>query len=185
MIIFVGGLIGAGKSTIAKKVAAEFNFFYYDVDEVKKAVFAEDPDFERNMRDGIPFSDATREKLYDRVIEDLKELRVTHQYVVVDEALHKREFRHKMYRAAEEIYGDFIVIWVRANEKMILDRLQAVKREGHILNDPLPMHESFRRQFEDFNRSVIVCNNNGEPDDAVASLKRLISSSSNLLALNR
>ena len=55
MIIFAGGLIGAGKSTIAKGMAEHFSFPYYDVDEVKKIVYRQDPDFERNIAEGIPY----------------------------------------------------------------------------------------------------------------------------------
>ena len=49
MIIFVGGIIGAGKSTVATHLASHYGFPYYDVDEVKKEVFSRDPDFERNI----------------------------------------------------------------------------------------------------------------------------------------
>ena len=174
MIIFVGGLVGAGKSTIAKGLARELACPYYDVDEVKKAVFREDPDYERNLREGIPFSDATRAKVYERVIADLQAQRSAHETIVVDEVLHRRELRHKLYRAAEEIFGAFLVIWVRADEKVVLARLNAARREGHLLADPIPMHEAFRKQFEDFNRSVIVCNNNGEPEESLSYLKDLI-----------
>ncbi|MCP4933305.1 MAG: hypothetical protein GY927_03660, partial [bacterium] len=35
MIVFFGGMIGAGKSTIAKKFASAIGCLYYDVDEIK------------------------------------------------------------------------------------------------------------------------------------------------------
>ncbi len=180
MIVFFGGMIGAGKSTIAKKFASAIGCLYYDVDEIKKSIYSQNPEYQRNLRDGIPFSDATRIKLFNLVIDDLKRLRADHDLVVVDETLHKREPRHNLYRAAEEIYGDFIVIWVRADERVIVDRLAATKREGHILDNPHTMRESFQRQFEDFNRSVVVCNNNGEPEEAVAHLQSLLKSASTL-----
>ena len=180
MIIFVGGLVGAGKSTIAKAFAQEIACPYYDVDEIKRAVFLEDPDYERNMREGKPFSDATRLKVYERVIADMRGFRGKHEHVVIDEVLHRRELRHRLYEAAEEIYGVFLIIWVRADEKIVLERLTAAKREGHILDDPIPMHEAFRRQFEDFNRSVIVCNNSGKPEESVAYLKELVGAVSKL-----
>ena len=55
MIIFVGGLIGAGKSTVARAIAEKYSLYYYDVDEIKKQVFREDPDYQNNMEKGIPF----------------------------------------------------------------------------------------------------------------------------------
>ena len=183
MLIFVGGHIGAGKSTIARGFAEAISCPYYDIDEVKKVVFREDPDFERNMREGIPFSDETRLKVYDRVIEDLKSLRSDSEHVVVDETLHKRQPRHRLYEAAREIFDDFVIIWVKADEKVVLDRLNSKKREGHILNDPVPMHEAFRREFEEFNRSVIVCSNNGTPEDGIRLLKNLIGNTAKLATM--
>ena len=74
MIIFVGGTIGAGKSTIARGLATHFGFPYYDVDEVKKVVYRQDPDFEKNMSEGIPFSDETRREVFRQVCSDLDDL---------------------------------------------------------------------------------------------------------------
>ena len=182
MIVFVSGLIGAGKSTIAKGLAGQLRCPYYDIDEIKKSVFKDDPDFERNMKEAIPFSNETRSKVYDRVIEDLRKYRQEHDLIVVDEVLHKRELRHRLYEAAEEIFDDFIVIWVRADEDIVLERLAGQKREGHILNDPIPMHEAFRRDFENFNRSVIVCSNNGAAQESIDLLKSLIVRTSDLAA---
>lgn len=180
MIVFVGGLIGAGKSTIARGLSAALEVPYYDIDEVKKAVFRTDPDYDRNMRDGIPFSDETRARVYDRVIADLAVMRQSADMVVVDETLHKRDLRRRLYRAARDLFGDFLVIWVRADDAVVQERLSATKREGHILDDPLPMQEAFRRQFEDFNRSVIVCNNNGAAEDSIEMLKALFCTVANL-----
>ena len=74
MIIFVGGLIGAGKSTIAKGIASHFDFPYFDVDEIKKVVYRKDPDYEKNLREGIPFRDETRMEVFQMVCDDLETL---------------------------------------------------------------------------------------------------------------
>ena len=89
MIIFVGGIIGAGKSTVAKALAAQYGFPYYDVDEIKKEVFRQDPDFERNISQGIPFSDELRREVFRRVFSDLEQLVDEHPHIVVDETLHQ------------------------------------------------------------------------------------------------
>ena len=180
MIIFVGGLIGAGKSTIARKLSEQLGCLYYDADETKREIFSRDPDYEHNMSEGIPFSDETRTKVFDQVIKDLKKLRPGNDHIGLDETLHNRVLRQRLYKAAEEIYGDFLVIWVRADEEVIIRRLTTQKREGHILNDPLAMFLSFRRRFQEFNRSVIVCNNNSDPDDAVRGLVGLLKCASDL-----
>ena len=176
MIIFVGGTIGAGKSTIARGLATHFGFPYYDVDEVKKVVYRQDPDFEKNMSEGIPFSDETRREVFRQVCSDLDDLVEKQPNIVVDETLHKREIRHILYDQARKIAGGFIVIWVQAREDVILKRLGKKKRSGHLLDDPLPLHNTITREFEDYNRCVIDCPNNGLPEEAVADLVHLIES---------
>ena len=84
MIIFVGGLVGAGKSSVARRLAERLDIHYYDVDDIKKVVYREDPDFEKNMARGIPFSDETRRKVYDRVVADFRRLRKRHDHIVVE-----------------------------------------------------------------------------------------------------
>ena len=174
MIIFVGGIIGAGKSTVARGLAAHYGFPYYDVDEVKKTVFRRDPDFEKNIAEGIPFSDELRREVFRKVFDDLEALIAENPHIVVDETLHKREIRHALYAEAMRIAGGFIVIWVQANEETILERLGAQKRAGHLLDDPLPLHNAFKRAFEQYNHCVINCPNNGPADETVQDLVQLL-----------
>ena len=180
MIIFVSGLIGAGKSTVARALAKAYELHYYDVDEVKKVVYRKDPDYQRNMQQGIPFSDETRTKLYDNVIEALKNLSGQHQCIVVDETLHKREMRHRLFDAAEKYFGGYIVIWVKADEAVIRQRLTANARSGHILKDPMSMHNTMLAEFEGFERPVIVCRNNYDIDVTVQDMNRFFSTVLNL-----
>jgi len=174
MIIFVGGLVGAGKSTIARGLAQHFSIPYYDVDEIKKVVYRQDPDFETNVTEGIPFSDELRLEVFRRVFVDLEEMLKTHEHVVVDEALHKRTIRHVLYNEARQLAGDFIVIWVQAREDIILQRLGGKRRKGHLLSDPLPLHKAFARDFDNYQRCVIDCPNNGAPEEAISDLTHLI-----------
>ena len=182
MIIFVGGLIGAGKSTIARGLAGHFSIPYYDVDEVKKLVYREDPDFDRNIAEGIPFSDELRREVFRRVFADLERLIEQNPHIVVDETLHKRNIRHFLYDEARRISGDFIVIWVQARKDVILERLGGKERGGHLLNDPMPLHNAFAREFEDYDRCIIDCHNNGPAEATVAELVHLIQSAGSLAA---
>jgi predicted kinase len=173
MIIFVGGIIGAGKSTVAKGLATHFNFPYYDVDEVKKRVFRQDPNYEKNIAEGIPFSDELRRDVFKRVFSDLEKLVVESPHIVVDETLHKRDIRQPLYAEAERIAGGFIVIWVQAREDVILKRLGARKRDNHFLDDPLPLHNAFKREFEEYDRCIIDCHNNGSVEETISDLVTL------------
>jgi len=180
VIIFVGGLIGAGKSTIAKGLASHFGFPYFDVDEIKKVVYRQDPDYEKNLREGIPFCDETRTKVFQLVCDDLGKLVSEYPHIVVDETLHKRETRQFLYAEAQRIAGGFIVIWVHADEHLILERLGGEKREGHLLDDPLPMHNRLRKEFENYKRCIIDCPNNETPEAAIDDLVNLIESMGSL-----
>lgn len=175
MIIFVGGLIGAGKSTVARTLANNFGLYYYDVDEVKKTVFREDPDYDRNMKQGIPFRNSTREKVYEVVIENLKELSEEHKCIVVDEALHKKELRHRLFSAAEKYFNGFFVVWVKASEEVITQRLETNVRKNHILKDPMKMHKTMLNEFEGFEQCVLICRNNTSIEDTMIELRRFFS----------
>ena len=180
MIIFVGGLIGAGKSTVARGLADHYSIPYYDVDRVKRVVFRQDPDYERNIAEGIPFSDELRREVFRQVFADLETMIDEHPHMVVDETLHKREIRHFLYEEARRIAGDFIVIWVQAREDVIIERLEGRKRSGHMLDDPLPLHKAFAREFEDYDRCIIDCHNNGPAEETIADLVHLIESAGRL-----
>jgi gluconate kinase len=173
MIIFVGGLIGAGKSTVARGLAEHLSVHYYDVDEYKREIYQQDPDYQRNMDKGIPFSDETRGKLFDRVTGDFDELARQHEHMVVDETLHKRESRKTLFEGARRHFGGYIIVWVKASEDLILERLNSKVREGHLLKDPIAMHKGFLAEFEPFEESIIVCRNEGALEDTIAEINTL------------
>lgn len=172
MIIFVGGLIGAGKSTVAKALATNFSLHYYDVDEIKKSVFKTDPDYDYNMQHGIPFGDGIRKTVYSKVVDDLKALSTQHNCIVVDETLHKRALRRLLFEAAEEFFGGYFVIWVQAEEDVIVQRLSSRARKDHILKDPMAMHNSMLAEFEGFEQSVLICRNNKSIEETMHEMQR-------------
>jgi gluconate kinase len=174
VVIFVAGLVGVGKSSVAKFLADRFSFYYYDVDEVKKMIYPQDCDFEYNMRHGIPFSKETRLKVYQKVVSDFQHLAESHRHLVVDECLHLKELRQGLFDAAKVYFGGYVIVWVRADEAVIRKRLKKKERKGHILTDPFKMYRSFAKEFEAFDESHIVCDNTGSIEEATDSLLSLI-----------
>lgn len=174
MIVFVGGLVGAGKSSVAKSLAKKLELHYYDVDIHKKSIYAADPDYQHNMQQGIPFCEATRFKVFDKVVSDFAELSIDHRHIIVDETLHKKELRNYLFKGAEKHFGDYVVVWVKASEKVILKRLANNERKGHILKDPVKMHNAFLKEFEPFKQSLIVALNDGELDDTLEQIIPLV-----------
>jgi gluconate kinase len=174
MVIFVAGLVGVGKSSIAKLLSERLSIHYYDIDEVKKAVYPQDPDFERNIREGIPFQEETRLKVFRQVAADFSRLAKNHKHLVVDETLHLRRPRRILLDAAKACFGGYIIIWVKADEAVIEQRLRSQDRRDHILTDPLKMYRSFAKEFESFDEAHIVCENNGYVEEATEGLFALI-----------
>lgn len=173
MIIFVGGLIGAGKSSVAQGLAKHLALPYYDVDEHKRPIYRADPDFEHNMEHGIPFCEATRMQLFNKVVSDFEALSRLHRHMVVDETLHKKQLREYLFKGAEKYFGGYLIIWVKASEEVIIDRLTSKVREGHLLKDPVTMHNAFLQEFEPFEESIIICRNEGELEDTISEISAL------------
>lgn len=173
MIIFFGGLIGAGKSSVAKGFAEHLAVHYYDVDEHKRVIYQQDPAYQHNMEHGIPFSKETRLKVFRKVVNDFSELSKTHQHLVVDETLHNKELREYLFEGAKKYFGGYIIVWVQASEEVILNRLTNKAREGHILKDAVKMHNAFLKEFEPFDETIISCNNDGALEDTIDEINTL------------
>jgi len=174
MVIFVAGLVGVGKSAIARFLAEKLSIPYYSVDDVKKIVYPQDPDFEQNIRNGIPFKEETRLKVFRQVAADFSSLAQNHEHLVVDETLHLRRPRQVLFDAAKACFGGYVIMWVKADEAVIERRLSTKDRKDHILTDPLKMYRSFAKELESIDEAHIVCENNGSLDEAAEGLLALI-----------
>ncbi|MCW1929699.1 MAG: ATP-binding protein [Candidatus Kerfeldbacteria bacterium] len=174
MVIFVAGLIGTGKTSLARALAEKLGIYYYDVDLVKKEVYPTDPNYEYNLKNNIPFSDETRVKTFHRVVEDFAKLAKKHKHIIVDETLHKKLLRQILFDGAEKYFGTYIIVWVKANEETIKDRLTQNQRKGHILKDPVGMYLAFKKQFENFNTVDIVFENNTPFPESLENLVKLV-----------
>jgi gluconate kinase len=173
-VIFVGGLIGTGKTSLAKAVAEGLGFPYLDVDMIKKEVYPTDPNFEYNLKNNIPFSDETRIRLFNRTVEEMAKLAETNDYIVVDETLHKKAMRQILFDGAMKYFGAYMIIWIKTDESIIKERLEAKVREGHIIKDAFGMYLSLKKEFEDFESPDIVFENNGSYDESAKSLIELV-----------
>jgi ribose 1,5-bisphosphokinase PhnN len=85
-----------------------------------------------------------------------------------------RRPRQVLFDAAKAHFGGYVIIWVKADEAVIERRLKSKDRKDHILTDPLKMYRSFAKEFESFDESHIVCENNGSVEEATESLLSLI-----------
>jgi len=174
MVIFVAGLVGVGKSAIARFLADKLSIPYYSVDDVKKTIYPQDPDFEQNIRNGIPFKEETRLKVFRQAAADFSSLAQNDKHLVVDETLHLGRPRQVLFDAAKTCFGGYVIIWVKADEAVIEQRLASKDRTDHILKDPLKMYRSFAKELESIDEAHIVCENNGSVEEATEGLLALI-----------
>ena|SRR3989338_8970869 len=174
MVIFIAGLIGTGKTSLARSLSKELNIYYYDVDLVKKVVYPTDPDYEYNLKNNIPFSDKTRTKVFNQVVRDFSKLAKKHKYIIVDETLHKKSTRQVLFNGATKYFGSYIIVLIKANEKNIKKRLEKNKRIGHLLKNPFNMYLSFKNKFEAFDKVDIIFENNKNLGESTKKLSKLI-----------
>jgi gluconate kinase len=173
-VIFVAGLIGTGKTSLAKGLAEKLNIPYLDVDKVKKEVYPTDPNYEYNLKNNIPFSDEIRIKTFNRVVEEIAKLSKTHSYIVVDETLHKKALREILFDGAKKYFGDYLLVSVKTDETIIKERLESNVREGHIITDAFGMYLSLKKVFDEFESPDVVFENNGSIDEGVEKLAKLV-----------
>ncbi len=174
MIVLVGGLIGAGKSSVAQRIAERLDYVYFDLDEIKKEVYGRDPANARKLVEGVPPDITTRAELYRVAVAQVTTLLKASPNIVFDDTLHFRRFRQYLYEEMTKLGQDFVPIWVRADEEIILERLRAKPRENHILSDPIPLHEQMLKDFEEFQVPLLMCPNNGLLEETVDALFVLI-----------
>lgn len=173
MIIFVGGLIGAGKSSVARGLAQHLGYFYFDVDEIKREVFERDPSMEEKILKGIPVDRATREEICRIAVQRVTVLLDTNPNLVFDDTLHFRYFRNWLYDAFTELGQETLMVWVRSSEETTMARLTQA-RINHILKDPIPLRRRMVQDFEDFNHSLVMCPNEGSLEHTLADLCSLL-----------
>ena len=112
-------------------------------------------------------------KVYRKVVSDFSELSETHQHLVVDETLHKKELRHFLFAGAKKYFSSYIIVWVKTSEEVILGRLTSKVRKDHMLKDPISMQKAFMKEFEPFEQSILVCRNDGALGDTIKEIKNL------------
>ncbi len=163
MLIVVSGLVGAGKSTIARKVSERLSIPLHSIDDDKIETGKKFPQFQHWVENSIPFPDEFRIKVYGTTLERLRELAKEHRHVIVEEVFHRKAVREPLFEKAREIFGGIILTFVEVNEKIVKERLdRRTKEEGHIVG--YGMYLTIKAKFDPFEKIdyTFINNNNFE-----------------------
>lgn len=151
MLIVIAGLIGAGKSTIAREVSKRLHIPLYSIDEDKKKIYKQHPKYEYFLKNNIPFPDETRRETFEASLERLGKLAKKHKHAIVEETFHKKSLRGPFFEEATKIFGGMIITIVTVDEKLVKKRLEKREQEeGHMVG--YGMYLSFKKQWEPFEK---------------------------------
>jgi len=158
MLIVVAGLVGAGKSTVAKKVSARFSIPLHSIDDDKEETGKRYPQFQHWIENSIPFPDEFRIEVFESTLKRLRELSKKHRHAIVEETFHKKAIREPFFEEARKIFGGIILTFVETDEKFVKERLEKRTEEGHIFG--YGMYLSFKSKLEPFEKTDYAFSNN-------------------------
>ena len=151
MLIVIAGLIGTGKSTIAREVSKRLNLPLYSIDDDKKKIYQQHPQYEYFLKNNIPFPDDIRKKTFDASLEGLRKLAKEHKHAIVEETFHKKSLRSPFFKEAKKIFGGMILTLVTADDELVKERLEKrEKEENHLVGYEMSL--SFKKQWEPFEK---------------------------------
>ncbi|MFA4966752.1 MAG: AAA family ATPase [Candidatus Margulisiibacteriota bacterium] len=112
-LIAVGGLIGTGKSTLAKALAGKLGAIILQTDAIRK-------EFESPS----PYSLVCIRKTYQTLFSRAEKLLKQGRSVVLDASFSKKLFRKRLIKLAVKTNADFLFVETVLPDKLILKRLQ-------------------------------------------------------------
>jgi gluconate kinase len=121
MLIILFGLAGSGKNFVGDILAKQFNYYFWDADRSLPE------EVQQSIREKKSFTQSMRNQITDMVIQETTKLLLTHQKLVVAQALYK-EANREMLR---QKFPDALFIHVQADPEIILQRL---KQRGSVVD---------------------------------------------------
>ena len=159
MLIVIAGMVGAGKSTVARKVSDGLSIPFHSIDVDKAETGKKYPQFQHWIDNNIPFPDEFRIKVFETTLKRLRELAKEHLHAIIEETFHKKAIREPFFEEARKIFGGIILTLVETDEKFVKERLERrTEEENHMVG--YGMYLSFKSKFEPFDRIDYSFNNN-------------------------
>ncbi len=166
MLIVIAGLIGAGKTTIAREVSKRLNIPSYSIDEDKKRIYKQYPAYEHHMANNIPFPDELWKKTADVSLEGLRQLSKNNKHVIVEETFRRKSLREPFFEEAAKLFGGMILTLVTVDESLVKERMdKRAKEENHMVG--YGMYLSTKKYFEPFDHVDYTFVNEGNYEENV------------------
>jgi len=148
MIIIVCGLIGSGKTTVAKRITKKINGTLLRTDVIRSKIYPNPKYTNKEIQD-----------VYKRLFNQARNLLSTHE-VILDATFYKKENREQARNLAREMSTELKIIEVIfPNEKIAKERIEARTEDEsdadfqqYLINKP---------RFEPITEDKIVIDNSG------------------------
>jgi uncharacterized protein len=181
-LIVVFGLIGTGKSTLARMLSLELSCVIISSDEVRKEIIGVGPTERRyeGFDKGI-YSKNITDITYREVLNRGRRAIELGKVAILDASFSKRRFREVVFQEAEALGVPFYFIEIKASEEAIRRRLIERESKGESISDGrLEIFERFKESFEEANElprdKHLVVNTDGTLEETLTqTLKGIIS----------
>ncbi len=124
MIVIVMGVVGAGKTTVGRLLAAQLHWQFADADDYHSAVNKE------KIHRGIPLTDADREPWLQRLRQEIENWIAQGKNAVLACSALKRRYREELNAGPEVKF-----VYLKGDAALIDSRLRA--RKGHFADDKI------------------------------------------------
>ncbi|MFH1928067.1 MAG: AAA family ATPase [Chloroflexota bacterium] len=130
ILLLTAGLMGAGKSVLAQRLAPRLGAEVIRMDVLRKALLEIDPTehHPEAFGQGI-YSDETSRRTYERALQLAAEILKQGRSVIVDASYKRREERLRAFSAAQEWNADFFLLECACPEGTVKARLNSRQRE--------------------------------------------------------
>ncbi|SRR6266404_1105013 len=145
-LILVCGLQGAGKTTVAKKIATSLPALILRTDVIRKQMF-----------EAPQYTELEMQKVYDEMFLRARRLLHKKRTVVLDATFLKELNRHQAKELAEEAGSDFMVVLVQCDDE------QAIRKRIRERTDQSDATHDVRltSRFEPIVGAYVIVNNCG------------------------
>ncbi|RKN80224.1 AAA family ATPase [Ulvibacterium marinum] len=131
MVVIILGLPGSGKSYFAERLAKMIDAEYINSDRLRKEIFLI-----------CVYSDKEKAKVYDMMLQKMKDAIQHHKNLVLDATFHKNETR-KPFVTQEKENLFFVQVW--ADESIIKERL---KRNRPYSDADFEVYQRLQQEWE-------------------------------------